>query len=41
MKKNEYVSPEVEIVEIIEQCTILTGSDEGNSSEAGGGLGGL
>lgn len=27
MKKNEYVSPEMEIVEITEMCGILAGSD--------------
>ena len=28
MKKNEYVAPEMEIVEITEQCNILAGSDK-------------
>ena len=37
MKKNEYVSPEMEIVEIKEQCCILAGSDE-NGNMGGGGL---
>ena len=30
MKKNEYVSPEMEIVEITEQYGILAGSDGNN-----------
>ena len=33
MKKNEYVTPEMEIVEITEQCNLLADS---NSNEAGG-----
>lgn len=37
MKKNEYVSPELEIVEMTEQCSILADSDPGM---AGGGTGG-
>ena len=36
MKKNEYVSPEMEIVEITEQCNILAGSDnQGNLGDGG------
>ena len=31
MKKNEYVSPEMEIVEIKEQCSILAGSPGGDT----------
>ena len=38
MKKNEYVTPEMEIVEIKEQCSILAGSDPTGNS--GGGQGG-
>ena len=37
MKKNEYVSPEMEIVEIAEQCNILAGSP--NDGETAGGAG--
>ena len=35
MKKNEYVAPEMEIVEITEQCNILAMS-EGDSTPGGG-----
>ena len=38
MKKNEYVAPEMEIVEITEQCNLLKGSiiDENPSGGEGG-----
>ena len=40
MKKNEYLSPEVEVVEIIEQCNILAGSNGDNTGNNAGGDGG-
>ena len=36
MKKNEYVAPEMEIVEITEQCSILAMSD--GDTKPGGGI---
>ena len=44
MKKNEYVAPEMEIVEITELCGILAGSDGNDVSgdlTPGGGFGGF
>ena len=38
MKKNQYVSPEVEFVQIVERCNILAGSGEnvgGDKNEPG------
>ena len=35
MKKNEYVAPEMEIVEIVEKCGILAGSDLDNDRGTG------
>ena len=44
MKKNEYIAPEMEIVEITEQCGILAGSDGNDVSgelKPGGTFGGF
>ena len=35
MKKNEYVSPEMEVVEIVEKCAILNVSGENTGGEIG------
>ena len=35
MKKNEYVAPEMEIVEITEQCHVLVQSTGGSTPEGG------
>ena len=39
MKKKEYVSPEVEVVEITGQCGILAGSDKTGNNAGGDGDG--
>lgn len=36
MKKNEYVAPEMEIVEFTEQCSILNASDPTGGGDKGG-----
>ena len=36
MKKNEYLAPEMEIVEIKEQCNILAGSPDDTLEPDGG-----
>ena len=37
MKKNEYLTPEVEILKITEQCGILAGSDQTGNNAGGDG----
>ena len=39
MKKNEYVAPEVEIVEIAGQCNILADSNGGGENPGDGEVG--
>ena len=37
MKKNEYLAPEVEVVEIAGKCSILAGSDKTGNNSGGPG----